>query len=399
MRNVFIVISTAVVLLFGCSRTQSSMPRPIGIARADDQQSRVSPSHLPKHFRILYSFEDGADGADPIGDLFRDAAGNLYGAAFGTQYRYGILYKVDPSGNETVLHVFDPGYGFLGDVLQDPAGNLYGNTPGSGSGGGVVFKLDHNGNYIVLHTFQGGADGASPNPGMVLDKAGNLYGITIFGGASGYGVVFKVDPAGKETVLHNLTHAYGEESHGGLIADAAGNLVGTARVGGRLGKGVVFEINCDAKSASSCNKETVVHDFNGQFQHPPPFRTNDGNEPLSRLVMDPAGSMYGTANLGGLGDGVIFKIDSNGHERVIFNFDGNDGAFPTNDLAVDGAGNVYGTNGGAAYVVDSNGFYTVLHAFSSGGPSSSLIRDSAGNLYGVANGGPSGHGFVYELSP
>ena len=393
MRNVLICISAGVVLLFGCSHADLSAPQPAGIEQVDQRRSGVSPSHVPKNFRILYSFQDGADGADPTGDLFRDAAGNLYGAAYGSQYRYGILFKVDTSGNETVLHVFDPGYGFYGDVLEDPAGDLLGNTPS------VVFKLGPNGNYTVLHSFAGGTDGSMANPGMVLDKAGNLYGVTEFGGGSDEGVVFKIDPAGRETVLHNLNHGFGDESRGGLIADTAGNLFGTTRIGGRYGAGVVFEIHCAAQSASDCTSGSTVHSFNGIFHHPPPFHTNDGDEPVSRLVMDSAGSMYGTAELGGLGDGVIFKIDPNGHERVLFNFNGNDGKFPTNDLAVDDAGNVFGTGDAGAYMVDSRGFFAVLHSFVSGGPTSSLIRDSAGNLYGVGYGGPSGHGFVYELSP
>jgi uncharacterized repeat protein (TIGR03803 family) len=396
MRNALIFFAAGVAFLFACSDAHSSVPQPSGITQSARQHSRINPANLPKHFHILYSFQDGVDGADPTGDLFRDGAGNLYGGAFGSQYRFGSVFKLEPNGNETVLHAFDYGYGFIGDLLEDSAGNLYGNTPGTG---GVVFKIDAKGNYSVLHTFNGGTDGDSPNPGMVLDKVGNLYGVTIFGGSSGYGVVFKVEPNGNETVLYNLTTKSGEESHGGLIGDKAGNLYGTARIGGPNGLGTVFVIYCAANSALKCGNGAVLHSFDGQFHHPPPFRENDGNEPVARLAIDAGGSMYSTAYFGGLGDGVIFKIDPNGHERVLLALS-NQGKFPTNDLAVDDAGNVYGTLGGLAFKVDSKGFFYTLYTFGgSDYPTGSLIRDAAGNLYGVSRGGPLGHGYVYELSP
>jgi hypothetical protein len=58
---------------------------------------------------------------------------------------------------------------------------------------GVVFKLDTSGNETVLYSFTGGADGDNPAAGVALDGAGNLYGTTITGGAN-YGVVFKITP-------------------------------------------------------------------------------------------------------------------------------------------------------------------------------------------------------------
>ena len=62
-------------------------------------------------------------------------------------------------------------------LVQDAAGNLYGTTAwGGGFRNGTVFKLDTAGKSTVLHTFSGGsADGALPEAGLVRDKAGNLY--------------------------------------------------------------------------------------------------------------------------------------------------------------------------------------------------------------------------------
>src|SRR5579864_3881877 len=110
----------------------------------------------------------------------------------------------------TVLHKFkftggmDGGYPTAG-VIRDSAGNLYG-TAGSGGGptdSGIVFRLDPSGKETVLHSFSG-PDGAAPYAGLTRDAAGNLYGTTYYGGAGGKGTVFKIDAAGTESVLYSL---------------------------------------------------------------------------------------------------------------------------------------------------------------------------------------------------
>jgi uncharacterized repeat protein (TIGR03803 family) len=70
---------------------------------------------------------------------------------------------------------------------------------------GVVFKIDPSSNETVLYNFTGGADGGFPLGGLIRDSAGNLYGTTNGGGASGAGVVFTVDRAGKEKMLYSFT--------------------------------------------------------------------------------------------------------------------------------------------------------------------------------------------------
>ena len=120
---------------------------------------------------------------------------------------------------------------------------------------GVAYKLDPAGTETVLHTFTGGADGAYPvYAGLVRDDKGNLYGTTLFGGESRFGgVVYMLDPAGNETVLHNFTGgADGAYPSSSLVFDEAGNLYGTTNSGGDLtssngicagyGCGVVFEL-------------------------------------------------------------------------------------------------------------------------------------------------------------
>ena len=58
---------------------------------------------------------------------------------------------------------------------------------------GVVFKIDASGNESVLHSFTGGADGQTLC-GVILGPEEQLYGATAFGGRANVGVVFEIKP-------------------------------------------------------------------------------------------------------------------------------------------------------------------------------------------------------------
>lgn len=47
-----------------------------------------------------------------------------------------------------------------------------------------MFKLDTSGNETVLYSFTGGFDGNLPHAGLITDSVGNLYGTTYYSGAS-----------------------------------------------------------------------------------------------------------------------------------------------------------------------------------------------------------------------
>ena len=107
--------------------------------------------------KILHTFQNGKDGAQPVGGLIFDRAGNLYGmTAMGGAYaRYGTVFKLTPHTNgkwtNTVIHSFNGKDGSepSGALVLDPAGNLYGTTflggyfkgCGNPDGCGVVFKI------------------------------------------------------------------------------------------------------------------------------------------------------------------------------------------------------------------------------------------------------------------
>jgi uncharacterized repeat protein (TIGR03803 family) len=367
-------------------------------------------------YSVLYSFKGAPDGSGPQGDLLRDSKGNLYGTtAFGGT-SHGVVFKVDSTGHESIIHRFtggaDGGAPQAG-LIRDSLGNLYGTTYSGGkSGDGVVFKLTGN-REKVLHSFSG-TDGSHPTAGLVRDKAGNLYGTTFYGGSApcGCGTVFKLDPAGTETVLYSFTGgADGKFPSGKLLLDAAGNLYGTTSEGGIVncdnltdGCGVVFKV-------APTGTETLLYNFNGG---------SDGAEPHAGLIRDSAGNFYGTGfSAGDLsrncalnhGCGVVFGLSKTGAESALYTFtNGTDGANPAGGLVRDSAGNLYGTTklGGAGFGVvfklDSTGGETVLYTFTGNndgaGPVTGLVRDSAGNLYGTAVfGGDSSEGVVFKITP
>ena len=218
---------------------------------------------------VLFTFGGSPaaeDGAQPVTRLLRDQQGNLYGTTrYGGTSKAGTIFKLDPDGNETVLYSFGGGADAAdpySSLIADAAGNLYGTTVfggGSaclGAGCGTVFKLSAGGAETVLHSFTG-TDGEKPFAGLIRDAAGNLYGTTFYGGAADFGTVFKLDTALVETVLHSFTGgADGAYPQAGVIRDSEGNLYGTASYGGASNAGVVFKLD-------SAGTETVLHSFAG----------------------------------------------------------------------------------------------------------------------------------------
>jgi uncharacterized repeat protein (TIGR03803 family) len=307
----------------------------------------------------LHSFA-GVDGLAPEGSLVRDARGNLYGTTFygGTPeggscgHGCGTVFKLDTQGKFTMLYAFSgkaDGGEPSGNLVFDEEGNLYGTAMMSGNAScdcGEVFKVDPTGKETVVYAFNGGADGSAPyGGGLVRDAAGNLYGMTLFGGDTtacdpwGCGVVFKVDSSGNESVLHAFTGGTdGAAPWGTVSQDAFGNLYGTTTGGGSSGGGTVFMLD-------TTGKETVLYAFT---------RGAGGRAPYAGVSRDSDGNLYGTTIWGGdfshectfYGCGVVFRVDKNGKEHILYAFpDGADGDqyyYPTPGVIVDKKGNLYG---------------------------------------------------------
>jgi uncharacterized repeat protein (TIGR03803 family) len=142
---------------------------------------------------------------DPSENLYGVAG---YGGDFSCNpgFGCGVAFEFDTTGNLSVLHAFaggpDDGQAPNSTLLRDSAGNLYGTTAAGGDlscilvdnpGCGVVFKLDTSDNETILHAFTGGTtDGEGPESTLVSDGKGNLYGVTPLGGIANGGVIFAV---------------------------------------------------------------------------------------------------------------------------------------------------------------------------------------------------------------
>ncbi|MCU1302277.1 MAG: hypothetical protein JWQ87_2561 [Candidatus Sulfotelmatobacter sp.] len=379
--------------------------------------------------QVIYSFTGGKDGEYLDTDLVVDSAGNIYGTTVqGGDFGGGTVFQLSPSGTgwtHTVLYSFtggtDGGEPYKG-VTLDAQGNLYGTavTGGGGScegGCGVVFKLTKSGGtwtQTVIHYFTGGSDGSGPGSGVTFDQHGHLYGMTPTAGAYGLGSVYQLQPqTGGSWKLH-VVHAFtgGDDgssgSAGRLILDGAGNLYGVATVGGAYGHGVAFEI------VRSQTGWTLVPLY--AFKDQP-----DGASPYGGVIFDKAGNLYGTTYYAGVNDvGTVYKLtNANGSwsETVLYSFKGGtDGSSPISTLVRDAAGNLYGTTSdggtncacGVIFKVrrNSNGSWTetVPYRFP-GAPASGFAYNGmapgpGGKFYGATtHGGPANDGTVYEFIP
>jgi len=333
----------------------------------------LSPAAGGWQLTTLYTFNGGADGLFPVGNLARDQSGNLYGVTFAGGALYGpchgyggcgVVFEVSPASSGwvfTVLHTFRGADGAIpySGLTLDSSGNLYGTTSQGGQPGcvdlgcGVVFELSPTSSgwiYKSIHIFAE-AESSDPQAGVILDPSGNLYSATVYGGSilPNYGTVFELSPISGggwgKTILHGFSARRDGWYGGNLIFDTVGNLYGATQFAGDLnacnhsGCGVVFQLSQD----STGWKDTVLHTFTGP----------DGWAPAS-LILEKSGNLYGATAAGGNfnncygngnGCGVVFKLSPSSQgwqENVLYNFHGNtDGESPVSIIAGPD-GSIYG---------------------------------------------------------
>ncbi len=212
---------------------------------------QISPSG---NYTNLYSFGSSpTDGVNPNAGLAQGSDGNFYGTTEYGPNDDGTVFRISPSGTNTILYSFigppTDGERPVGRLAQGGDGNFYGTTEYGGTNGcqcGTVFRISPSGICTTLHWFAGyPSDGANPNAGLVQGSDGNFYGTAIGGGQSiGGGTVFRISPNGSYTNLY-LFGAYpdAENPVTGLVQGSDGNFYGTTENGGTYGVGAVFRLS------------------------------------------------------------------------------------------------------------------------------------------------------------
>ncbi len=369
-----------------------------------------------------YSFY-GQNGSYPSGGLVRDNAGNFYGvtASGGGAANAGIVYEIN-STFEATLYTFQgnsngnsDGANPIGNLIFDSAGNLYGVTTQGGistctGGCGTVFELSPPSSpggawtESVLYRFQqnSSTDGAFPMAGLVFDTGGNLYGTTeVNGGVEGVGTVFELSPPSEpggvwtETLLHTFQNYPTDGAYpvSQLILDSAGNLYGTTQNGGANTYGCVFEVSPPSQPDGAWS-ETVLHSFYKM----------DGTNPMAGLTWGPGGALFGVTTIYGPNSwGTLFRMYPTGQGTwnyyVVFGFSSGDS--PTSPVVFASPTTLYGTtnSGGIVYEISYSGGKATFTELANPGASDAQLVLSQGAIYGTtSSGGAYFKGQVYRLS-
>ncbi len=354
---------------------------------------------------------DGVNGKSPSGPVIQASDGNFYGTTvYGGVNAQGNVFRMTPSGKITSIYSFcskancaDGQSPTAGPVLGKD-GNLYGVTYSGGiTNSGTIYKVTLNGKLTTLYTFNCGSTCANGNTptGISLGSDGNFYGTTTWGGAYIYGVLYKITPAGKFTLLHSFCSSPNCTDGGIPIfpphQGTDGNFYGGTNSGGTGGVGVVYKLTLSGTF-------TVLKNF-----CEPSATCNTGFYPTT-VVQDANRNLFGTAsNNGSYNSGTVFEITSANKFKVLHTFNYNGGQAPTKGLTLAADGNFYGvgvndddfasTAGfGTIFKVTPQGTFSTVHTFENN-PNGPLYQAADGNLYGVTGGdGSTDFGSVYRLT-
>ncbi len=196
-----------------------------------------------------------AVGGITLGPLLQASDGNFYGATYpSSPTAAGIVYRVTPGGQYTVLYTFPAGNGSQGGLMQATNGGLYGTWVDSSSlcpnPGGGVFAISLSGTYHSILQFPGCyPTGAPLGPGAGLLEASNglLYGSMQVLGTYNYGSIFSLSLDGssfQKIAEFNFSDGADPASWGPALTQGSdGSLYGTTVGGGSQGGGTVFQLN------------------------------------------------------------------------------------------------------------------------------------------------------------
>jgi uncharacterized repeat protein (TIGR03803 family) len=266
-------------------------------------------------FHQLYTFCKTwpcPDGAVPMSALIQGTDGNFYGTTYGggANNNAGTVFELTPAGVLTTVYNFCSRTNCLdgelptAGLVEGTDGNFYGTTQKGGlcledpcdafEDGGVIFRITPAGKYTVLYSFCSQvncADGSNPSTPLIQGTNGNFYGTTRDGGGVTAGTIFKISPSGEFTQLVGSGFFYPE----GLIQGTDGNFYGTEANGGAGNSGAVFQI-------TPAGDVTIEYSFCNCG--------TDGEDPVAPVFQATNGTFYGTT-VGGSGtssDGTVYSL-------------------------------------------------------------------------------------------
>ncbi len=284
-----------------------------------------------------------------------------------------------------------------GNIVQGRDGNMYGGG-GSCAGNGAIYKISPAGVESIFFNFPQGWTNCG-GAGLTLGNDGNFYGACEGGNpATGLGSIFRLTPAGVFTDLHDFTGVNGDSAPVYPPIQASdGNFYGVS--------GNEVNVCGNIYKMTPAGVYTNLHTFSGSDCH------------SSNLFQASDGNLYGTlANCDVVqGAGCVYRISTTGAFKEIHDFASATGQTPCTGMIQGRDGKLYGAtqqgalNGnGNIYKMTTAGVATDLHDFNNAtdascvnniGPPVNLLQVADGAFYGVNPAyGPSGTGSIYKLT-
>jgi uncharacterized repeat protein (TIGR03803 family) len=308
---------------------------------------------------VLYSF-CGSDGQNPVGSVILDSSGSVYGTTKFGGGGCGTVFKLSGS-TLTILYSFtcgsDGGRPDAG-VILDKRGNLYGTTQlYGGNGGGVAYEISSSGMFRVIYSFcsvTGCADGNGPDAGLVMDSEGTIYGTTAYGGnnSCSCGTVFTLSKSGGSW-MEIVLHSFAGGSNDGANPTFASLILGTQTIGKKK-KRVIFGVTMAGGLGDLGTVFRMLKSQSGYtFGLLHSFAGPDGASPFGTLTVMKSKLFGTTYGGGGYGNGTVFELIPNNKtwtESIVYSFSGgSDGGNPVSGVVADSFGNLYGVTGSGGF--------------------------------------------------
>jgi len=245
----------------------------------------------------------------------------------------------------------------------------------------------------LLHSFNDGqTDACAPRGNIVQGRDGNMYG---GGGAcAGNGAIYKISPAGVESVFFSFPPQWTNCGGAGLTLGSDGNFYGACEGGNpATGMGSIYRL-------TPAGVFTDLHDFTG---------TNGDSLPLYPPIQASDGNFYGVSGNETQVCGNIYKLTPAGVYTNLHTFVFGSECHASN-LFQASDGNLYGTladcevvqGAGCVYRISTTGVFKEIHdfAFATGeAPCTGLIQGRDGKLYGATQqGAANGNGSIYKMT-